>query len=70
MKSSVVPGYINKRQRKPKGQSSMDNPERHATLQPGHITKTNKHKNTTQKPTKMSNMDPTETGVNPCELDG
>ena len=32
MESSVVPGYINKRWRKPEGQSSMDNPERHATL--------------------------------------
>ena len=49
MESSVVPGYINKRWRKPKGQSSMDNPERHATLGIRHRTKTNKHqKHSTQ----------------------
>ena len=51
--------YLNKRYRKPNGQSRMGNPETHTR----HWTKTNKAKknthNTTQKNNKMSNTDHT-----------
>jgi hypothetical protein len=47
-------------QRKPKGQSRIDNSETRAILCTKHRTKTNKSKNTTQKTKTMSNSEPTK----------
>ena len=51
---------VNKCQRKPKGQSRMDNADTGNIGYTRHMTKTNKLKNTTQKTKKMSIMDPTK----------
>ena len=52
---------LNKRQRKPKGQSRMDNPETLATLSIQDTgRRQTKHNNAAQKPKKMSNTDPTK----------
>ena len=54
---------INKRLRKPKGLSRMDNPETQAILDTRNSTKTNKTKNAVQKAKKISNTDPAK---KPC----
>ena len=45
---------LNKRQRKPKGQSIMDNSDIQATMDRTYRMKTNKTKNTTQKTKKKT----------------